>query len=189
MNPQPYDTDSSVATYYVVPTRPKMGPIEPTLEHAQSCAYYVYTPTPQAQENWTLLKDPKKQIVANNQSNYVCLVQLTDADLDINGPKLPVPVGMVFESDVTLYGAAARTLTGNSCGPITDLFLANFTDQRPDVEKHVSDSLLRPTVMIPVAPGNTRGLVLIFTVTGEKGKASPGLRATFDPEIKGSTRH
>ena len=33
MNPQPYDTDSSVATYYVVPTRPKMGPIEPTLEH------------------------------------------------------------------------------------------------------------------------------------------------------------
>lgn len=160
MNPKPYGTDKSVAIYYVVPTCLETSSIDKATEHVQACKYYTYT----QKESWHPV-DPK-QIGANQQSNYVCLVQITD----IKGG----PAGVTLETDVRLYGAVAKTLTGNDDGPITDLFLANFAEQQP-------------TVMIPVAPGCTRGLILIFTVTGEKGKASPGLRATFDPEIKGST--
>jgi hypothetical protein len=174
MNIRPYDTDKSIATYYVVPVRRKMRPVEPPLEHAQLCEYYRYT----EKETWHSV-DPK-QIVANKHSNYVCLVQLTDI---AGGPK--PKEDMDFERDVKLYAAVAATLTGDDSGPITDLVLANFSEWQNF--PHGRESILRPTLMIPVTPDSTRGIVLIFTVTGETGKASPGLRSTFDPEIRGST--
>ncbi len=83
----------------------------------------------------------------------------------------------MLDNDVTLFAAVASTeVIEETYVPST--FVATISKPGAD-----------PTVIIPVAQTQSkgRGLILIFKdeVLGPDG--SVGLRATLDPEIKGST--
>ncbi|OWQ45368.1 hypothetical protein CDL60_19085 [Roseateles noduli] len=98
-----------------------------------------------------------------NRNAFFCITQGGPNTL----PRLPQPPKPV---DVALFSAVARTLSA-SC-----LLNSSFTASGP------ADA---PSVVVPVAPGATRGVILVFRypATG----VVQGLVATSDPEIKNSS--
>jgi hypothetical protein len=163
---QPVPTNfAAMAKYYVVAVQYGASEIVP-LDKVQKCLYFKYDAT---QERFIPV-DPRTELVARSGVGfvgYVCLEQLKDPPADVVDPSQ-------LEADVTLFGATVKTLSRAG------------TDTLPGVFESSSTQIGRnPSVMIPVSPQTSRGVILIFTVDGDNGATQ--LRATFDPEIKGST--
>lgn len=97
-------------------------------------------------------------------SDFVCLEQPRARDLPegLLGPER-------YDHEATLFAAVAKTLATSKGLPNT--FLASELDGRP-------------RVVMPVAPGSTRGVILLFV--RQRGGQVLGLVPTRDPEIKGT---
>ncbi|MBQ0960560.1 hypothetical protein KAK06_16520 [Ideonella sp. 4Y11] len=123
----------------------------------QRCAYFHV----QAQK-WQPVAP--QDLASAYGSDFVCLEQPRARD---------VPDGVLgegrYDHEATLFAAVAKTLSSSKGLPNT--FLA-------------SELGGRPRVVMPVAPGSTRGVILLFV--RHRGDQVLGLVPTRDPEIKGT---
>lgn len=123
----------------------------------QRCAYFHVQ-----SQNWQPVAP--QDLASAYGSDFVCLEQPRARD---------VPDGVLneerYDHDATLFAAVAKTLSSSKGLPNT--FLA-------------SELGGRPRVVMPVAPGSTRGVILLFV--RHRGEQVLGLVPTRDPEIKGT---
>jgi len=157
-----------VAVYYVLPViSGGDGRTTVTDEQNQACKYYVFNPKTTQYDNAGSQLDA---VGSGLPVNYVVLQQMPWSDtLNPSVPSSQVSQG------TTLFSATAKTVAGPvGYNPLPNVFLAAIV--KPDAP---------PSVIIPVATLETRGLILVFSVQDSNGNIV--LRATFDPEIKGST--
>jgi hypothetical protein len=117
----------------------------------QSCNYYFI-----ANDKWQVAAKPLNCY----PSSLLNMVQL-----DVKNPPLPLansPIDLgAIDSTAVLYAAVART-NGESLG-LQNLFQASANR----------------SIQVPVGLNSTRGLILLFAVSGNTGS----LRATTDPQI------
>lgn len=152
---------SRVKTYHVLATK-KSTLDDGDPDRVQTCLYFEHAHGRWGVVNSTDLNDFGR--------NYVRLVQTFEIP-----PGIPPMVGIGPDPSVTLFGCVAKTLnSGDVDGPVAEFFLAS-----------VLKSYGHSSVMLPVATNSTRGLILIF-MENDANRVGR-LRATLDPEIKGST--
>jgi hypothetical protein len=159
-----------VAVYYVVPVDSSDDGARVSDDHIQVCDYYYHDET---SDTYSLLPPGKLEAVASGLSlDYVVLRQLSPKAFNFPSCKRT--------SGALLFSATAKNLrTISNCNPMPDVFLA-VTAMTDDM----------PSVVIPVAHPELRGVILTFSVPDTNPSSPKGsmlLRGTRDPEIQGST--
>lgn len=107
-----------------------------------------------------------KELDTGTSANYVCLVQST-LQLPAGAKQHLASRNAVLDKDAILFAAIAKTLGDSAALPNT--FLATGEPQAG-------------MVILPVAPGTKRGVILVFKKPANGGAEK--LVATADPEIK-----
>lgn len=160
-----------MAVYFVIPVESSPDGRQ-TDEHTQVCNYYIQT----GDNTFTQVLPPTPQLPIQLQAvasglalDYILLQQL-DPRLDtVLVPKLASSM-----SNARLFSATSKNLRSlASENALPNVFLAAAATPAD-----------LPSVAVPVAPPELRGLILVFTGLDSNGNT---LRGTHDPEIKGST--
>lgn len=146
------------AVYYIVPIMPDTGSTESVLYGYIDDKKWVTVPSNDLCS--------RRSGCTGNQVTLRQLVSMPGSDI----------TGMEFNEDqiddsVQLFAGVARTLRVESDPIPTTMYSAN-----------------NGAITIPVEPGTTRGLILVFTKTPEPGMPPDRITqliATTDPEIKG----
>jgi hypothetical protein len=167
MSSSNYPGTIPVAVYYVVPIESSNdGKTQLSDDHTQACNYYVRN----ADDNkYSLVMPTQLQAIPSGLGiDYIVLQQLSPSEV--------TPPPLHPTENARLFSATAKnSQVIGDCIPLPNVFLAATA---------TSAAGSMPTLAIPVAPPEQRGLILIFSVLKD-GKTL--LRGTSDPEIKGST--
>lgn len=165
----------NAAVYYVVAVKPSTSQLAQRADRVQQCNYYNYDYAdgklhriPAGEQGRVTLRTSPG---GGGRLAYICLKHLSVP----GGPSLFPPLadeGLMPDADVTLYSAVASAESG---ADLPDSFFAASAGPNSD-----------RTVMIPVAGTGARGVILLFQEVKPGADGCVGLRATFDPEIKGS---
>lgn len=171
-----------MANYYVVALRPSHAGAD-SVDVVQPCNYYRYRTF---QGGGGLLEqippiEPTQTVplaTVLEMSNYVCLQQLKQLKpfhVDVQPPLDE----KLIDTNVTLFSATLKTVdSSGGAGPFQNTYLASTAGPNNN-----------PTLILDASRGRTRGGILTFAL--DQPHKTPtglviGLRATFDPEIKGT---
>jgi len=171
-----------MANYYVVALRPNHAGAD-SVDVVQPCNYYRYRTfqgggglLEQIQPIESTKTVPLSTVLA--MSNYVCLQQLKQLKpfhVDIQPPLDE----KLIDPNVTLFSATLKTFdTRDGAGPFQNTYLASAVGPNNN-----------PTLILDAGKGVNRTGILTFELNKAHTTATGqviGLRATFDPEIKGT---
>ena len=175
----------SMAMYYVVALKPGTTKGTSADDVVQPCNYYQcvinsagksllaqLNPVPPTAPGVpvTIPTDPAR-------SNYICLQQLSELP-EQTFP--PLQEGVVIDLNAKLFSATLKTVnTPDGPGPFQNNYLASSAGPGNN-----------QTLILDASSGSLRGAILTFVLDKVHTTATGlviGLRATFDPEIKGTT--